>query len=144
MYCYYVDCFFFFFSSRRRHTRCALVTGVQTCALPICLTGAMFLPEGIQSMPPAQREAALTLTAITYADALVRGRINPKDLWEKYTIPRPSVDIARQLNEALRSEETTSELQSLMRNSYAVFCFTHKNIDTSLTDIIDTYQIAHG
>src|SRR3546814_1025081 len=27
--------YFFFFSSRRRHTRCALVTGVQTCALPI-------------------------------------------------------------------------------------------------------------
>src|SRR3546814_17861160 len=27
---------FFFFSSRRRHTRCALGTGVQTCALPIC------------------------------------------------------------------------------------------------------------
>src|SRR3546814_9938718 len=32
---------FFFFSSRRRHTRCALVTGVQTCALPI------FVPEGL-------------------------------------------------------------------------------------------------
>src|SRR3546814_199332 len=41
---YYIICFFqlcsriflfFFFSSRRRHTRCALVTGVQTCALPI-------------------------------------------------------------------------------------------------------------
>src|SRR3546814_12612882 len=32
---------FFFFSSRRRHTRCALVTGVQTCALPIyCRHGA--------------------------------------------------------------------------------------------------------
>src|SRR3546814_2972757 len=32
---------FFFFSSRRRHTRCALVTGVQTCALPIsCSTSA--------------------------------------------------------------------------------------------------------
>src|SRR3546814_4017645 len=30
-----VDVFCFFFSSRRRHTRCALVTGVQTCALPI-------------------------------------------------------------------------------------------------------------
>src|SRR3546814_5056853 len=28
--------FVFFFSSRRRHTSCALVTGVQTCALPIC------------------------------------------------------------------------------------------------------------
>src|SRR3546814_13843725 len=31
------DCLYFFFSSRRRHTRCALVTGVQTCALPISL-----------------------------------------------------------------------------------------------------------
>src|SRR3546814_6343580 len=30
-----VVCMLFFFSSRRRHTRCALVTGVQTCALPI-------------------------------------------------------------------------------------------------------------
>src|SRR3546814_1936668 len=29
----------FFFSSRRRHTRCALVTGVQTCALPISCLG---------------------------------------------------------------------------------------------------------
>src|SRR3546814_17335012 len=29
----------FFFSSRRRHTICALVTGVQTCALPICFAG---------------------------------------------------------------------------------------------------------
>src|SRR3546814_12217595 len=29
----------FLFSSRRRHTRCALVTGVQTCALPIFLLG---------------------------------------------------------------------------------------------------------
>src|SRR3546814_13238659 len=28
----------FFVQSRRRHTRCALVTGVQTCALPICAT----------------------------------------------------------------------------------------------------------
>src|SRR3546814_1608513 len=31
---------FFFFSSRRRHTRCALVTGVQTCALPISVHGS--------------------------------------------------------------------------------------------------------
>src|SRR3546814_6023877 len=35
---YLNGCFvYLFFSSRRRHTRCALVTGVQTCALPICL-----------------------------------------------------------------------------------------------------------
>src|SRR3546814_10299544 len=43
MYClwswlsmYIFGVFIFCFSSRRRHTRCALVTGVQTCALPIC------------------------------------------------------------------------------------------------------------
>src|SRR3546814_2389122 len=41
---------FFFFSSRRRHTRCALVTGVQTCALPICgmlvgVGGSLFAVE---------------------------------------------------------------------------------------------------
>src|SRR3546814_11725143 len=35
----------FFFSSRRRHTRCALVTGVQTCALPICLHVLLVLGE---------------------------------------------------------------------------------------------------
>src|SRR3546814_6654447 len=41
-----------FFSSIRRHTRCALVTGVQTCALPICLdidSGAPFAGDGIQA-----------------------------------------------------------------------------------------------
>src|SRR3546814_2960730 len=34
----YYTCIFLFFSSRRRHTCCALVTGVQTCALPIYLS----------------------------------------------------------------------------------------------------------
>src|SRR3546814_6848890 len=34
---------FLFFSSRRRHTRCALVTGVQTCALPISVAAAVAL-----------------------------------------------------------------------------------------------------
>src|SRR3546814_7161892 len=37
-------CVFFFFSSRRRHTRCALVTGVQTCALPILQVADMEEP----------------------------------------------------------------------------------------------------
>src|SRR3546814_6422887 len=46
----------FFFSSRRRHTRCALVTGVQTCALPIfCgLPGRgqeAWLPQMLQGVP---------------------------------------------------------------------------------------------
>src|SRR3546814_13481548 len=33
--CEHFKFFLFFFASRRRHTSCALVTGVQTCALPI-------------------------------------------------------------------------------------------------------------
>src|SRR3546814_9842513 len=37
---FFVSGFTFFFSSRRRHTRCALVTGVQTCALPIWVVTA--------------------------------------------------------------------------------------------------------
>src|SRR3546814_2539120 len=42
--------FVFFFSSRRRHTRCALVTGVQTCALPICVRVPGH-PDGMTSLP---------------------------------------------------------------------------------------------
>src|SRR3546814_7504052 len=38
---------FFFFSSRILHTRCALVTGVQTCALPIFSYGGLFTLQGI-------------------------------------------------------------------------------------------------
>src|SRR3546814_5181356 len=45
-----------FFSSRRRHTRCALVTGVQTCALPISLQhldrGGIALAGRLQRMHP--------------------------------------------------------------------------------------------
>src|SRR3546814_3420772 len=40
----------FFCSSRRRHTRCALVTGVQTCALPISLA-APFVLAGAALLP---------------------------------------------------------------------------------------------
>src|SRR3546814_8510339 len=38
----------FFFSSRRRHTRCSLVTGAQTCALPICFS--LFNSYGLTGM----------------------------------------------------------------------------------------------
>src|SRR3546814_16610504 len=37
LFCYIFYSLIFFFSSRRRHTMCAFVTGVQTCALPISL-----------------------------------------------------------------------------------------------------------
>src|SRR3546814_4934570 len=40
-----------FFSSRRRHTRCALVTGVQTCALPIYHGVAPALADDFPNRP---------------------------------------------------------------------------------------------
>src|SRR3546814_4722336 len=65
-------CFFFdfFFSSRRRHTICALVTGVQTCALPICLGGG-----GLDELTVTTNGSQLAKLADQLADAGVR-RIN--------------------------------------------------------------------
>src|SRR3546814_3268204 len=61
--------FVFFFSSRRRHTRCALVTGVQTCALPIfppaeiwCLGDSFHDSEGSARLPERARAMLGTLT----------------------------------------------------------------------------------
>src|SRR3546814_6562085 len=57
--CFYVCWLFvfvFFFSSRRRHTRCALVTGVQTCALPILVqlgVGFLILVAGAAAAGPS-------------------------------------------------------------------------------------------
>src|SRR3546814_13549277 len=48
----------FFFSSRRRHTRCALVTGVQTCALPISL-----------NQPVIQRDIMIVRTRVLVVGA---------------------------------------------------------------------------
>src|SRR3546814_11549685 len=66
----------FFFSSRRRHTRCALVTGVQTCALPIwSLSARSRSPAtGLQSdrhpvFPSAAETGAHRPTAIRHSDA---------------------------------------------------------------------------
>src|SRR3546814_6748504 len=60
--------FGFFFSSTRRHTRCALVTGVQTCALPICRC----LAEIAQDVDAdAGGEAGLTALAIDLGADLV-------------------------------------------------------------------------
>src|SRR3546814_10500072 len=58
----------FFFSSRRRHMRCALVTGVQTCALPI------FKPvRGFKSIPTAYA----TIKRFEVMRALRKGQARP-------------------------------------------------------------------
>src|SRR3546814_3140425 len=60
------DVTIFFFSSRRRQTRCALVTGVQTCALPIYRVAAERESPG--SYRPLAPEA-LYLTEAEWAGA---------------------------------------------------------------------------
>src|SRR3546814_5853020 len=111
--------FFFFFSSRRRHTRCALVTGVQTCALPICfLSNATY---GGQS-PTRQNVVTGALAPAQYSIFQLVDFTSQTGTVTS-TIALPTVVPGAQFR---RSEEHTSELQSLMRISYAVFCLKKK------------------
>src|SRR3546814_5870438 len=151
--------FVFFFSSRRRHTRCALVTGVQTCALPICPGGPVdrvaerlqdFLlqrvpghaggsasssggslrrrnhitgPDSAYSVPAASSVSAGAITsAMITATAISRAKNGTRSPFG----PRPPLKLLSRrlltISRPLTSEEHTSELQSLMRNSSAVFC----------------------
>src|SRR3546814_16658403 len=59
--CMYV--IIFFFSSRRRHTRCALVTGVQTCALPISRVRAIAQRRRLVLLLAGPEEIALAWKA---------------------------------------------------------------------------------
>src|SRR3546814_20691002 len=66
--------FSFFFSSRRRHTRCALVTGVQTCALPIFGVGlaSVVSPLYISEVaPPKYRGRLVSLFQLTITIGIV-------------------------------------------------------------------------
>src|SRR3546814_2327202 len=75
----------FFFSSRRRHTRCALVTGVQTCALPIYLAEQAVANDGVQALavvvdhPPDVADVVLPAFQKGLVDvALVQFRVADK------------------------------------------------------------------
>src|SRR3546814_3367076 len=115
----------FCFSSRRRHTRCALVTGVQTCALPIFAEGEVrgdddagplikLADEVEQQLPSRAGERQIT-------ELVEHDQVEPRQLRRQ----GPAFADPGLLFE--RSEEHTSELQSLMRISYAVFCLKKKN-----------------
>src|SRR3546814_7605196 len=67
---------FFFFSSRRRHTRCALVTGVQTCALPISLEWLALLSSTVHvAFRPIFRPNRLAESAQAQQDVAATGLI---------------------------------------------------------------------
>src|SRR3546814_3639996 len=149
----------FFFSSRRRHTRCALVTGVQTCALPISAAVAATIAASAATAAIAATAterraaeggpigaivgrpvafplfaAAAPTTESTPCDAVPNGR-HPAQTSPPLRArgaalchrsaadrgaahPRRAVHGAVARQRHLRSEEHTSELQSIMRTSY--------------------------
>src|SRR3546814_8836659 len=129
--CHTIFCFFvligatrclvvilFFFSSIRRHTRCALVTGVQTCALPIFGVGG----AGASALGAAPVvSGASVVSGNTASSAIVPVPGAPgASTWPGVAAANSRSD--RRSSSRMRSEEHTSELQSLMRISYAVFC----------------------
>src|SRR3546814_6071201 len=133
----------FFFSSRRRHTRCALVTGVQTCALPIFGTADQagpFRGEAECGARAAREAGARRSRAHARASAADRlptlyRRAGPPSRSDCRACGRRERRLAAGLRAAAgeragtwrrRSEEHTSELQSLMRISYAVCCLKNK------------------
>src|SRR3546814_4905946 len=124
---------YIFFSSRRRHTRCALVTGVQTCALPLLRIalderrhgsafaegrGSRRLAVGAKAdlLDPRLRrgEARLAMRAQRMA-ALVKGYRFLKADVAAFEPPDDGFELAHRGLD--RSEEHTSELQSLMPHS---------------------------
>src|SRR3546814_4542059 len=88
---------FFVFSSRRRHTRCALVTGVQTCALPISGMTAAPIPTAeleriIERAAEAERWGLIAVNAESAALAaeLIAAREALASLDDKLEIGRAS------------------------------------------------------
>src|SRR3546814_1689173 len=135
----------FFFSSRRRHTRCALVTGFRRVLFrSLVASGNQPEPEAAVREPqPDATEADTTGAAATEAAAT---ETKVATLQSKLDDLAAAVEAraaeAERLEVALavererrvvaeRSEEHTSELQSLMRISYAVFCLKKKNIQNT-------------
>src|SRR3546814_4800476 len=119
----------FFFSSRRRHTRCALVTGVQTCALPIFApdTGLQLLPGHHGGGGFHQRLQDLQCRGVELQQLAAAAHFQGVEVvLEVGHLQHPRLHAAAAPRQRVRSEEHTSELQSLMRISYAVLCLKTK------------------
>src|SRR3546814_8950486 len=132
----------FFFSSRRRHTRCALVTGVQTCALPIYVPvrpAELILLHALMTVVVPVATFLVTRSSTNTLLALVVAALGPHfalkvlpssrrkrfhaQLPDALTTLPGALRSRRSLGLALaRQEEHTSEHQSLMRIAYAVLC----------------------
>src|SRR3546814_6735119 len=114
---------------------CALVTGVQTCALPISIVAND--EAGAASPDFAGAGVGLLLAPRLHRSAnLINGRFVGDEVAhrglrvrsERKPLLNGRAYHAETTFGARRSEEHTSELQSLMRISYAVFCLKKKKI----------------
>src|SRR3546814_20536105 len=76
---------FFFFSSRRRHTSCALVTGVQTCALPI--SGLLAIGFRL-ALRPRERHARRDGDAVHEEGRVLREGLRRRDGLSIAVVPR--------------------------------------------------------
>lgn len=77
------------------------------------LEASQFLRESDAGQSPAEREARLTLAALSYADALANGRVNPNEIFEIYTVPKPDPKIGAGLDQAIERGEVGAWLASL-------------------------------
>src|SRR3546814_6927202 len=131
-YCALMCFVYFFFSSRIRHTRCALVTGVQTCALPIWwLSPPSVVGYGVTALRPIVPRAVSESTNQTSSNSLEDRNIPIVNAYNNYTQGIIYKGFNKKSSVENRSEEHTSEFQSLMRISYAVLCLN--NIQTNAT-----------
>jgi len=76
------------------------------------LLANMFLPDAIPDNP-AQREAALTRAALAYGSALAFGRVDPAQVFQVYTLPRPRTDVVGGLAKAIGDENVGEWLTGL-------------------------------
>jgi murein L,D-transpeptidase YcbB/YkuD len=77
------------------------------------LAGDDFLRPLARAGTPAARDAALSLAALSFAEALARGRTDPRRLQRVYTLPRPDPDLAAGLNRALAGNKLAGWLDGL-------------------------------
>jgi hypothetical protein len=77
------------------------------------LQGAAFIREVKQGSTPAEREAALTLNAIEYAQALANGAVDPRKVFDPYSVPLSQVDVVGALGQAVQKGNVREWLASL-------------------------------
>src|SRR3546814_5049200 len=105
---------FFFFSSRRRHTRCALVTGVQTCALPIS-------PSALtRSIRPSFTKTVFTLMLVSFVNSSNKGCISfgSRVVYRLTSAANAVVDTVDSMAAPASANERNKGLSSIERIEY--------------------------